>query len=150
MRVVIQRVLSASCIVDDKITGAISQGLMLLVGFRTGDNIEVIQKSVKKIVNMRIFSDKDGHMNDSLLDSCGNVLSISQFTLYGSFKKGGNRPSFTESMAYDKAKELYEIFNKEFLKYNVKVETGIFGADMKLNPICDGPVTILWEEDCVS
>ena len=75
---------------------------------------------------------------------------ISQFTLYGSFKKGGNRPSFTESMAYDKAKELYEIFNKEFLKYNVKVETGIFGADMKLNPICDGPVTILWEEDCVS
>ncbi len=142
MKVVVQKVLSASCTVDNKITGKIDQGFMLLVGFTHSDTIENVNKMAKKIVGLRIFEDECGKMNLSIKDVGGKILSISQFTLYGDCNKG-NRPSFVNSMNPASANELYNQFN-EILRneYGMIVETGIFGAHMILDPICDGPVTI--------
>ena len=142
MKVVVQKVLSASCTVDNKITGKIDQGFMLLVGFTHSDTIENVNKMAKKIVGLRIFEDESGKMNLSIKDVGGKILSISQFTLYGDCNKG-NRPSFVNSMNPVDANNLYNKFN-EILKneYEMVVETGIFGAHMILDPICDGPVTI--------
>ena len=142
MKVVVQKVISASCTVDNKITGKIDQGFMLLVGFTHSDTTENVLKMAKKIAGLRIFEDEAGKMNLSIKDVGGKILSISQFTLYGDCNKG-NRPSFVNSMAPDAASKLYDYFNEVLRNdYQMVVETGIFGAHMILDPICDGPVTI--------
>ena len=143
MKVLVQRVLKASCTVDGKITGKIDNGLLLFVGFCENDNIERIKYLVKKIINLRIMNDSDNIMNKSVLDTKGSILSISQFTLYADTKKG-NRPSYINALASVDAKILYDMFNEELSKY-IKVEKGIFGADMKISLVNDGPVTIMLE-----
>lgn len=144
MRVLVQRSLNSSVSVNNKIVGRIDKGLVLFVGFRNDDTLEDINYLVKKIINLRIFDDELGVMNKSLKDIDGNILSISQFTLYANTKKG-NRPSYIDSMNGNEAIKLYDIFNSELRKNNIKVETGIFGSDMKVNILNDGPVTILLE-----
>ena len=143
MKVVVQRVIEASCQVDNTITGTIKNGFMLLVGFNINDNENNVLEMVKKIVNLRIMDDEQGVMNKSILDTGGSILSISQFTLYADTKKG-NRPSYINAMKGEEAITLYKLFNEELRKY-VKVEEGIFGADMKISLINDGPVTIILE-----
>lgn len=145
MKVVVQRCKNASVTVEDKIVGKINQGIMLLVGFTKGDSIKEITYMVDKIINLRIFDDNEGVMNRSLLDIKGDILSISQFTLYADTKKG-RRPSYIKALGGEEASKLYNIFNQELEKY-VKVETGIFGADMKVSLINDGPVTIIIEKE---
>ena len=144
MIVLVQRSLNSSVSVNNKIVGRIDKGLVLFVGFRNDDTLEDINYLVKKIINLRIFDDELGVMNKSLKDVEGNILSISQFTLYANTKKG-NRPSYIDSMNGNEAIKLYDIFNSELRKNNIKVETGIFGSDMKVNILNDGPVTILLE-----
>jgi len=144
MRVLVQRSKKASCVVDDKVVGSIDNGLVVFVGFTADDTIENINYLVKKIVNLRIFDDSTGVMNESILEQDNyKILSISQFTLYADTKKG-NRPSYINALNGSDAKKLYDLFNEELSKY-ISVETGIFGADMKINLINDGPVTI-WLE----
>lgn len=143
MRVVVQRVNKSSVTVDGKVVGKIDKGFALLVGFTQGDTIEDIKYMVKKIVNLRIMDDENGVMNKSILDAGGDILSISQFTLYGDAKKG-NRPSYIKALGGAEASPMYDQFN-EMLREHVKVETGIFGADMKVMIENDGPVTILLE-----
>lgn len=140
MRVVIQRSKNSSVKVDGKTVGKINSGLTVLVGFTEKDNIEDIDYIVKKTVNLRIFDDEAGVMNKSILDIGGDILSISQFTLYADTKKG-NRPSYIQALGGDEAIKLYELFNQKLSDF-VHVETGIFGADMEVNIINDGPVTI--------
>ena len=144
MRVLVQRSGNASVSVDNKIVGSINDGLVLLVGFTEGDNIGKIQNMVKKIINLRIFPDQDDVMNKNILDFGGSILSISQFTLYGDASKG-NRPSYIKALKNDEAVKLYKIFNEELSKY-IKVETGIFGADMIVNISNIGPTTIMLEK----
>lgn len=143
MRVLVQRSKEASCIVDEKVVGEIDSGLVLLVGFTQNDSIEEIKYLVNKIINLRIFDDENGIMNKSILDVGGSILSISQFTLYADTKKG-NRPSYINALNGEEAKKLYDLFNEELSKY-IKVSTGIFGSDMKIHLINDGPVTIYLE-----
>lgn len=144
MRVLVQKSKEASCTVSGKITGSIKSGLVLFVGFTDTDSIENINYLVKKIVNLRIFEDENNIMNKSILDQDNKeVLSISQFTLYADTKKG-NRPSYLKALNGEDASKLYDLFNKELSKY-LHVETGIFGSDMQINLINDGPTTI-WLE----
>lgn len=144
MRILVQRSKEASCTVDEKITGKITNGLVLFVGFTEGDSIDNIRYLVKKVLNLRIFKDNNGIMNQSILEQDNyQILSISQFTLYADTKKG-NRPSYIKALNGDEAKKLYDMFNQELAQY-IHVETGIFGADMKINLINDGPITI-WLE----
>lgn len=145
MRVVVQRCKNASVKVNDKIIGKIDKGYLLFVGFTNGDNENVIKKMAKKIVNLRIFEDKNDKMNLSLKEVNASILSVSQFTLYA--KLNGRRPSFTDALNYNEAKKLYEYFNLELEKQDVKVENGIFGADMKVNLLNDGPVTIIIDSE---
>lgn len=145
MRVVVQRVNKSSVSVDGKIVGKIDKGFSLLVGFTQGDTIEDIKYMVKKITNLRIMDDENGVMNKSILDTGGSILSISQFTLYGDAKKG-NRPSYVKALGGSEASPMYDKFN-EMLREHVKVETGIFGAEMVVNIENDGPVTILLDTD---
>lgn len=145
MRVVVQRCKNASVKVDDKITGKIDDGYLLLTGFTNGDNKEILKKMAEKIVNLRIFEDEKGKMNLSLKDVNASILSVSQFTLYA--KLSGRRPSFTDALNYNDAKALYEYFNLELEKHAVKVEKGIFGADMKVSLLNDGPVTIILDSE---
>lgn len=144
MRVVLQRVDYASCTVDGVVTGKIDKGYMLLVGFTNGDNIEKIKKAAKKIIGLRVFEDENHKMNLNLDAVHGNILSISQFTLYANTNEG-NRPSFVDAMNPVEAKVLYEKFNDELRTYGVKVETGIFGAHMDIDLLNSGPVTIIYE-----
>lgn len=143
MRVLVQRSLESNVSVNNKIVGSIDKGLVLLVGFTNEDTIRDIDYLVKKVVNLRIFDDEAGIMNKSILDVDGSILSISQFTLYGDTKKG-NRPSYINAMKGEEAIKLYEEFNTKLKEY-VKVETGVFGAEMKVNILNDGPITI-WLE----
>ena len=143
MRVVVQRSGNAKCTVDGKITGEIENGLVLLVGFTAGDNEETIDWMIRKILHLRIFDDDQGVMNKSILDVGGKILSISQFTLYADTKKG-NRPSYIQALNGEQASTLYDIFNQK-LAENISVETGIFGADMQISLVNQGPVTILLE-----
>ena len=145
MRVVVQRCKNASVKVNDKIIGKIDKGYLLFVGFTNGDNENVIKKMAKKIVNLRIFEDKNDKMNLSLKEVNASILSVSQFTLYA--KLNGRRPSFTDALNYNDAKKLYEYFNLELEKQDVTVENGIFGADMKVNLLNDGPVTIIIDSE---
>lgn len=144
MRVLVQRSLASSVLVDGKLVGKIDKGLVLLVGFTHSDGEEEIDFLIKKVLNLRIFDDENGVMNKSILDVGGSILSVSQFTLYACSKKG-NRPSYANSLESCKAKELYDLFNLKLQKY-ITVETGIFGADMQVNITNDGPVTILLEK----
>lgn len=141
MRVVAQRSLNSSVSVNGKVLGSIDRGLVLLVGFTHDDDIDDINYIVKKVLNLRIFDDEKGVMNLSIKDIDGKILSISQFTLQADTRKG-NRPSYINAMNGKDAIKLYEIFNKE-LRKEVEVETGLFGADMKVNILNDGPVTII-------
>ena len=145
MKVVVQRSLESSVTVDSKIVGEINSGLVLLVGFTPGDTEKEIDYMVKKVLNLRIFDDENGVMNKSVLDVGGEVLSISQFTLYGNAEKG-NRPSYIDAMKGEEATILYDLFNQK-LREHIKVETGIFGADMLVKINNNGPVTILLEKE---
>ena len=141
MKIVMQRVSQASVTIDGKIAGAIQQGLLLLVGICPEDGPEDIEYAVRKISQMRIFSDDADKMNLSVQDVGGQILSISQFTLYADTKKG-NRPAFTGAAKPDLATSLYDQFNQK-LAQTVPVQTGEFGADMKVSLVNDGPVTIV-------
>ena len=144
MRALVQRSGKSSVVVEGKTLGKIDSGIVDLVGFTEGDNQEKIEDIAKKIVNLRIFDDENGVMNKSILDYGGDVLSISQFTLYADTKKG-NRPSYINAMGGEEAIKLYEAFNKELEKY-LHVETGKFGAEMTVNITNDGPITIMLEK----
>lgn len=146
MRVVVQRSLHSRVSVENKVIGEIEKGVVLLVGFKVDDTEKEIDYMVKKVLNLRIFDDEDGVMNKSLLDVGGDILSISQFTLYGNAKKG-NRPSYIDAMKGEEAIQLYELFNQKLKANGVRVETGIFGADMKVEITNDGPITILLESE---
>jgi len=145
MRVLVQRSGKAKVTVDEKVVGSIDSGLMLLVGFTEGDDLEAVKHLAKKVVNLRIFPDENDVMNKSLLDFGGDILSISQFTLYGDARKG-NRPSYINALKNDLATPLYDAFNEELRTYGVKVETGVFGADMDIEFTNIGPTTILLEK----
>lgn len=145
MKVVVQRTKESSVTVDGKIVGKIESGLTLLVGFTEGDNLDTIKYIVKKIINLRIFDDENGIMNKSILDVNGSILSISQFTLYGDTSRG-NRPSYVRALNGTDAIKLYQMFNS-LLREHVKVEEGIFGSDMKVSLVNDGPVTIIIEKE---
>lgn len=144
MRVLVQRCDKALVRVNDNVVGSINKGLMILVGFTEGDNFDAIKYMADKVVNLRVFDDENGIMNKSLLDKSYSILSVSQFTLYGDASKG-RRPSYVNALNGSLAKPLYDKFNEELRKYGIKVETGIFGADMKVELINDGPVTIMLE-----
>lgn len=144
MRVLVQRCDKALVKVNDNVVGSINKGLMILVGFTEGDNFDTIKYMADKVVNLRVFDDENGIMNKSLLDKSYSILSVSQFTLYGDVSKG-RRPSYVNALNGSLAKPLYDKFNEELRKYGIKVETGIFGADMKVELINDGPVTIMLE-----
>ena len=142
MKLVIQRVNHASCTIDNKVTGAIEKGYMVLVGFGLNDDLNVVEKMATKLSKLRVFEDENEKMNLSLYDINGSILSISQFTLMADASRG-NRPSFTNAMRGEDAKKLYEYFNECLESLNIKVEKGIFGADMAIKLWNDGPVTIV-------
>lgn len=144
MKIVIQRALSSSVEVNTKKVGEISHGLVLLVGFKKGENPD-LEKIVDKIIHLRLFEDEKGEFNLSLLDKKASILCVSQFTLYASIKKG-RRPDFSLAMPYKEAEVLYQKF-VDILKTKVPVETGCFGSDMKVSLINDGPVTIILESE---
>jgi len=142
MKFVIQRVDEASVIIEDKIYSSINQGLLVLVGFKVGDTEQLFNYYVNKIINMRIFNDENKNMNLSLLDIKGSILLVSQFTLLANTKKG-NRPSYIESEEYNIAKTLYDDLVNFFKNFEINIEKGTFGANMKLDFVNNGPVTIL-------
>jgi len=144
MRTVIQRVSEASVKVDGKIAGEISHGLLLLIGIQEDDEKEDAEWLVQKILNLRIFGDQDGKLNLSVVDIKGGILCISQFTLIADYKKG-NRPSFIKAARPEKAIPLFDYFKNEISKSGLKTESGIFGADMKVSLLNDGPVTIVMD-----
>lgn len=143
MRVLVQRSLHSKVTVNHETTGEIEKGLVVLVGFTFGDDEKDIDYLVNKVLNLRIFDDENGVMNKSILEVGGDILSVSQFTLYGDTKKG-NRPSYKNALGGDEAIKLYDLFNEKLAKY-VDVQTGVFGADMQVSITNDGPVTILIE-----
>lgn len=144
MRVVVQRVKEASVKVDGKIVGSTKQGLLLLVGFTHDDTYEKIDYMVNKVINLRIFDDNNGVMNLSSKDVNASILSVSQFTLYGDATKG-NRPSYINALNGNEAIKLYDYFNHQLNKI-IYTETGVFGAEMEVSLINDGPITILLEK----
>ncbi|KIA89636.1 D-aminoacyl-tRNA deacylase [Kaistella jeonii] len=144
MKAAIQRVSEASVTVDGEIVGEISNGLLLLIGVDEEDESSDANWLVQKILNLRIFGDQDGKLNLSILDISGEILCISQFTLIADYKKG-NRPSFIKAAKPEKAIPLFEYFKTEISKSNLKIESGIFGADMKVSLLNDGPVTIVMD-----
>ncbi len=144
MKAVIQRVSHASVQVDEKIVGEISDGLLLLIGIDEEDEKSDADWLVQKILNLRIFGDEEGKLNLSVLDISGEILCISQFTLIADYKKG-NRPSFIKAAKPEKAVPLFDYFKAAISKSNLKTESGIFGADMKVSLLNDGPVTIVMD-----
>ena len=147
MKVVVQRAKNAKVKVNNEVVGAIDKGLVLLVGFTEGDSVTEIDWMINKVINLRIFDDDNGVMNKSLLDVGGSILSISQFTLYADSRKG-RRPSYVNALSGNKATILYDEFNNKLRNKGINVETGTFGADMKVSLINDGPVTIILEKEC--
>lgn len=145
MKIVIQRVTAASVAVHSNVVGNINTGLMLLIGIAHGDNADTVDWCVRKILNMRIFSDGEGKLNLSVMDIRGSILAISQFTLYAESIKG-NRPSFVAAASPEIALPLYEYFISQLKSSGICVECGIFGADMQVSLINDGPVTIILEK----
>ena len=141
MRVVVQKCLESSVCVDSDVISSIGKGLMVLVGFTDGDTVKDIDYLVKKIVNLRVFEDSNGVMNLSVLDVCGSILCVSQFTLYGDCSKG-NRPSYIKAMNGLDSVKLYDLFCDK-LNSIVPTKKGVFGASMKVSLINDGPTTII-------
>ncbi|MDG5470915.1 D-aminoacyl-tRNA deacylase [Jeotgalibacillus sp. ET6] len=144
MRVVLQRSKQASVSVDGNVTGRIDKGLVLLVGITHDDGEKEAAYMAEKIVNLRIFEDESGKMNESLLDLQGQILSISQFTLYGETKKG-RRPNFMDAAKPEQAEKVYNLFNTLLEQKGVNVEKGVFGAMMDVSLVNDGPVTLIVE-----
>ena len=144
MKVVLQVVNKASVKVDDKIIGEIGKGFLLFVGIFSTDNEENVIKMADTISKLRVFEDSKGKTNLSLRDDHGRILSVSQFTLFADLN-GCNRPSFSKAAKRDQAIELYELFNSEIRKYDFEVQTGKFGADMKVELLNDGPFTLVLE-----
>ncbi len=145
MKFVVQKVKNANVKVEDKIVGEIKKGFMVLIGVKQDDTISEADYLVNKLINLRVFEDENQKMNLSLKDVNGELLLISQFTLYGDCKNG-NRPSFSEAARPDKANELYEYIVQKCKEKVPKVETGIFGANMQVGLVNDGPVTIIMEK----
>lgn len=145
MRIVLQRVKHASVSVDNEVIGQIQRGYMLLVGFGPDDNEETLDWMVHKVTNLRVFESEPGKMNLGLKDVNGAILSISQFTLYADVKHG-NRPGFSQAAKPALASKLYDQFNTKLRATGIPVETGRFGADMQVDLLNDGPVTILYEK----
>lgn len=143
MRVLVQKSLDSNVLIDGKVVGKIDNGLVLLVGFTEGDNLDKINYLVNKVLNLRVFEDEFGVMNKSILEVGGSILSVSQFTLYADTSKG-NRPSYMKALRGEESTKLYDLFNEELSK-RIHVETGVFGADMLVNIKNDGPCTILLE-----
>ncbi len=144
MRVVIQRSKKASVTVDGNVTGSIEKGYVLLVGLTHTDTIDDVKYVARKISEIRLWEDENGKMNHSILEHGGDILSVSQFTLYAETKKG-RRPSFIEAARPEVALPLWEAFNDTLKEYGLKVETGVFGAMMDVSLINDGPVTVIVE-----
>lgn len=145
MRALVQRVIKASVVVNENLVSQIGNGILVFVGFTHNDTIDDIEYIVNKIINLRIFDDSNGVMNLSVIDKNYEVLSVSQFTLYGDTKKG-NRPSYVNALNHEEASKLYDIFNQKLKeKLKDKVSTGIFRSDMKVSLINDGPITIMIE-----
>lgn len=143
MKVLVQRVTEAKVEVDKKIIGSINTGYLLLVSFTQNDTKEIVDKMIKKVLNLRIMDDENSVMNLAIDSSKDKILSISQFTLYADTSKG-NRPSYLKALKGEESSLLYEYFNKKMKKY-IEVETGKFGADMKVSLTNDGPCTIMLE-----
>lgn len=141
MRALLQRVTRASVVVDGEVVGAISHGFLILLGVGQDDSVAQVQLLVEKIVHLRVFGDDEGKMNRSLLDTGGEALVVSQFTLYADVRKG-RRPSFTNAAPPALAEPLVERFKEALVAYNLKVEGGVFGAHMAVELLNDGPVTI--------
>lgn len=146
MKFVIQRVTAASCTVEGTVTGAIKDGFCVFIGVAETDTKQIADKMIQKLIGMRIFSDENDKINLSLHDINGSLLLISQFTLYANCRKG-NRPSFTDAGKPDMANEMYEYIISECKKQIPNVQTGIFGADMKLEIHNDGPFTIILDSN---
>ncbi|ATF41332.1 D-tyrosyl-tRNA(Tyr) deacylase [Weissella paramesenteroides] len=146
MRIVLQRVKSASVSIDETVVGKIGVGYVLLVGIADNDTEAELDYLVRKITKLRVFEDLVGKMNLAIEDVGGQILSISQFTLYADTKKG-NRPSFTKAGAPDFADKMYQLFNKKLRDTGLTVETGEFGANMQVQLINDGPVTIIFDTE---
>ena len=142
MRIIVQNVNRAKCTIDNKIVGEISRGFCLFVGFTHDDTKERVERMVNKLVSLRLFDDENGKTNLSLSDINGSILSISQFTLYASVKDG-RRPSFVNAMKPEDASKLYDYFNECLRQTGFKVETGVFGADMKIDLENNGPFTTI-------
>ena len=146
MRVVLQRVKSASVTVDDQVIGKVGKGYMLLVGFTHDDSIKNIDYIARKVANARLFADENGKINLSIKQVQGAILSVSQFTLYAS-TKNGNRPGFGAAQKPELAKENYHYFNEKLRSYSIEVQTGQFGADMDVALVNDGPITIIYDSN---
>lgn len=144
MKLVVQRVKNAKVDVDGKTVGSIEKGFLVLLGVTHTDTKETADYLVKKLCKLRVFEDENGKMNLALKDVAGSLLIVSQFTLYANCSEG-NRPSFINAAKPDMANELYEYFCKKCKEQDIKVEKGIFGADMKVSLVNDGPVTIILE-----
>ena len=145
MRALVQRVTKASVVVNENLVSQIGNGILVFVGFTHNDTLDDIEYIVNKIINLRIFDDSNGVMNLSVIDKNYEVLSVSQFTLYGDTKKG-NRPSYVNALNHEEASKLYDIFNQKLKeKLHDKVSVGIFRSDMKVSLINDGPITIMIE-----
>ena len=144
MRIVLTTVTSASVTIDNKVVGSINRGFCVLVGFTHDDTKEIVDKMIDKMLGLRVFMDENGLTNLSIYDVGGEILSVSQFTLYADLAKG-RRPSFINAMKPDDAKALYEYFNGQIKIKFGKVKTGVFGADMKVNSVNDGPFTVIMD-----
>lgn len=145
MKIVIQRVKEASVTIEGQITGRIEKGLLLLIGIGKGDTTQMADAMAQKIIKLRIFADDQGKTNLSVTDIKGEILAVSQFTLYADCKKG-NRPNFLQAALPDEANQLYNYFLGALKKYEIKVESGEFGADMEVSLLNDGPFTVILEE----
>ena len=146
MRIVLQRVLEAAVSINGAVYSQIGRGYLLLVGFKDGDNEAILPEMARKVAELRVCDDENGKMNLPLSSIAGEILSVSQFTLYADCRKG-RRPSFIQAAVPEKATILYDAFNRELEKHGITVKTGIFQAEMKVSLINDGPVTIILDSD---
>ncbi len=146
MKILIQCVNNANVKVSNKLVSEISRGYLIFASFTTSDTIDIISKMVAKISKLRLLADDSGKTNLSLKDINGEILSVSQFTLYASLTKG-NRPSFVDALEPIKAKKYYDLFNEELIKLGFKVKTGIFGADMEVSLVNEGPFTVMLDSE---
>ena len=144
MRIVLTTVLNASVTIDNEVVGKINRGFCVLVGFTHDDTKETVDKMIDKMLGLRVFPDENGLTNLSIYDIKGEILSVSQFTLYADLAKG-RRPSFVNAMKPDEAKALYGYFNEQIKAKYGAVKTGVFGADMKVSSVNDGPFTVIMD-----